>query len=70
MIYPSDGMRRMSPAGMVTTGADNQTLTAALDRAPNAADTLMLGPLVQSVSTQTASTQTGSTQTGTSGGGR
>lgn len=21
MIYPSDGMRRMSPAGMVTTGA-------------------------------------------------
>ena len=39
-----------SSAGAVTTSADNRTLTTALDRAPRAADTLMLGPLVQSVS--------------------
>ena len=44
----NDGDR--SSAGAVTTGADNQTLTTALDRTPHAADTLMLGPLVQSVS--------------------
>ncbi|MDL9937435.1 MCE family protein [Gordonia sp. ABSL1-1] len=49
MIYPSDGMRRMSPAGAVTTEADSATLGAALGRKPSAADTLMLGPLVQSV---------------------
>ncbi|MGC5246536.1 MlaD family protein [Gordonia sp. DT219] len=58
-IYPSDGMRRNSPAGMVTTGADNQTLTAALGHRPTAADTLMLGPLVQSVSTHTGNAQAG-----------
>lgn len=33
----------------VTTGSDNKTLRAALEREPSAADTLMLGPLVQSV---------------------
>ncbi|MGV9710161.1 MlaD family protein [Gordonia sp. NPDC003424] len=51
MIYPSDGMRRglkFPTAGAVTTSSDNQTLGAALHRAPTAADTLMLGPLVAS----------------------
>lgn len=43
-----------SAAGAVTTDADNATLTTALDRAPGAADTLMLGPLVQSVSLEPA----------------
>jgi hypothetical protein len=38
--------------GAVTTGSDNDTLRAALDREPSAADTLMLGPLVQSVRVQ------------------
>lgn len=33
----------------VTTASDNKTLRAALEREPSAADTLMLGPLVQSV---------------------
>ncbi|OZG28311.1 mammalian cell entry protein [Williamsia sp. 1138] len=33
----------------VTTASDNKTLKAALEREPSAADTLMLGPLVQSV---------------------
>lgn len=75
-VYPSPGIRRTAPAGMVTTGADNRTLQAALDRPPSAADTLMLGPFAQSVSTQTvnnqtASNQTGNTQTTTqTGGGR
>jgi virulence factor Mce-like protein len=36
----------------VTTGTDNKTLRAALEREPSAADTLMLGPLVQSVRVQ------------------
>lgn len=53
MVHPQAGMRRMTPAASVTTGADNHTLTAALNRNPSAADTLMLGPLVQSVSTGT-----------------
>ncbi|MFW0792918.1 MCE family protein [Gordonia sp. CPCC 205515] len=51
MIYPSDGMRRglkFPTAGAVTTSSDNKTLGAALKRKPTAADTLMLGPLVQS----------------------
>lgn len=49
-IYPSDGMRRnASASGSVTTSSDNKTLGAALRRTPSAADTLMLGPLVQSV---------------------
>lgn len=52
-----------SAAGAVTTDADNATLTAALDRAPRAADTLMLGPLVQSVSLEPA-------QDNRTGGGR
>ncbi|GAA1482931.1 hypothetical protein GCM10009624_33710 [Gordonia sinesedis] len=57
-VYPSDGMRRMSPAGMVTTATDNKTLRAALNRTPTAADTLMLGPLVQSVAPRPATEQT------------
>ncbi|MFW0787115.1 MCE family protein [Gordonia sp. CPCC 206044] len=49
MIYPSDGMRRNAAAfGAVTTSSDKKTLGEALKRKPNAADTLMLGPLVQS----------------------
>ncbi|MGC4959893.1 MlaD family protein [Gordonia sp. DT218] len=51
MIYPSDGMRRnASAAGSVTTSSDDKTLGTALKRKPGAADTLMLGPLVQSSS--------------------
>ncbi|HEY9314127.1 MlaD family protein [Williamsia sp.] len=38
--------------GVVTTASDNKTLEAALEREPSAADTLMLGPLVQSVQVQ------------------
>ena len=38
--------------GVVTTAGDNKTLEAALEREPSAADTLMLGPLVQSVQVQ------------------
>ena len=49
MIYPSNGMRRNAAKfGAVSTGADNKTLGTALKRTPTAADTLMLGPLVQS----------------------
>lgn len=48
-IYPSDGMRRNRPVGAVTTDSDNKTLGAVLQRKPSAADTLMLGPLVQSL---------------------
>ncbi|AZG43736.1 MlaD family protein [Gordonia insulae] len=49
MIYPSDGMRRDAARfGAVTTSSDNKTLGAALKRKPTAADTIMLGPLVQS----------------------
>ncbi|WP_168700299.1 MlaD family protein [Gordonia paraffinivorans] len=48
-IYPSDGMRRNRPVGMVTTDSDNKTLGAVLRRTPSAADTIMLGPLVQSI---------------------
>ncbi|MGV9826249.1 MlaD family protein [Gordonia sp. NPDC003429] len=67
MIYPSP-MRGVSPAGMVTTGTDEHTLRTALNRAPNAADTLMLGPLVQAASVTTASgTAPGATP---QGGGR
>ncbi|GAB89885.1 MlaD family protein [Gordonia rhizosphera] len=63
MIYPSDGMRRNAAAfGAVTTSSDNETLGTALKRKPNAADTLMLGPLVQS--------STITPDTGLSGGGR
>lgn len=50
-VYPSDGMRRglkFPTAGSVTTSSDNQKIGAALHRKPTAADTLMLGPLVQS----------------------
>ncbi|MFT4124783.1 MAG: MCE family protein [Gordonia sp. (in: high G+C Gram-positive bacteria)] len=54
LVHPSPGMRRMTPAGSVTTQADNQTLTTALNRPPRAADTLMLGPLVQAVSASAA----------------
>ncbi|MGW0036032.1 MlaD family protein [Gordonia sp. NPDC003376] len=65
LVYPQDGMRRNAarPAGSVTTHSDNQTLQTALNRTPSAADTLMLGPLVQSVTpTQTTSDQTTSDQ--------
>lgn len=48
-IYPSDGMARRTIPGRVSTSSDNKTLGEALDRKPSAADTLMLGPLVQSV---------------------
>lgn len=48
-IYPSDGMRRNRPVGMVTTGNDAKTLSTALRRTPSTADALMLGPLVQAV---------------------
>ncbi|PXW32258.1 UNVERIFIED_CONTAM: virulence factor Mce-like protein [Williamsia faeni] len=37
---------------VVTTASDNKTLEAALEHEPTAADTLMLGPLVQSVQVQ------------------
>ena len=47
-IYPSDGMARRT-IGAVTTSSDNATLSEALKRRPSAADTLMLGPLVQAV---------------------
>ncbi|MEE4023146.1 MCE family protein [Gordonia sp. PKS22-38] len=48
-IYPSDGMRRAAETfGMVSTSGDKVTLGEALRRQPNTADTLMLGPLVQS----------------------
>lgn len=47
-IYPSDGLQRRT-VGAVTTTSDNKTLRSALGRKPGAADTLMLGPLVQSV---------------------
>ncbi|NMO04202.1 MCE family protein [Gordonia sp. TBRC 11910] len=47
-IYPSDGLQRRT-VGAVTTTNDNKTLQSALGRKPGAADTLMLGPLVQSV---------------------
>lgn len=47
-IYPSEGLQRRT-VGAVTTNSDNKTLRSALGRKPSAADTLMLGPLVQSV---------------------
>ncbi|MFW0791644.1 MlaD family protein [Gordonia sp. CPCC 205333] len=47
-IYPSDGLQRRT-VGAVTTTNDNKTLRSALGRKPSAAETLMLGPLVQSV---------------------
>ncbi|MGV9672221.1 MlaD family protein [Gordonia sp. NPDC003504] len=53
MVYPQGGMRQMTFPASVTTAADNRTLSAALNRTPTAADTLMLGPLVQTVSTET-----------------
>ncbi|AZZ81815.1 MULTISPECIES: MlaD family protein [Gordonia] len=58
-IYPSDGMRKNRPVGMVTTDADNKTLGAVLRRAPSAADTIMLGPLVQSIDARDAATDQG-----------
>ncbi|WP_024500348.1 MlaD family protein [Gordonia amicalis] len=58
-IYPSDGMRKNRPVGMVTTGSDNKTLGAVLRRKPSAADTIMLGPLVQSVDARDAATDQG-----------
>ncbi len=50
-IYPSDGLQRRK-VGAVTTMNDNKTLRSALGRKPTAAETLMLGPLVQSVETK------------------
>ncbi len=58
-IYPSDGMRKNRPVGMVTTDADNKTLGAVLRRDPSAADTIMLGPLVQSIDARDAATDQG-----------
>ncbi len=58
-IYPSDGMRKNRPVGMVTTDADNKTLGAVLRREPSAADTIMLGPLVQSIDARDAATDQG-----------
>lgn len=49
MIHPQNMRPRgFTAAGRVTTGTDRKTIGAALKRAPNTADTLMLGPLVQS----------------------
>ena len=53
-IYPSDGMRRNKPVGNVTTDADNKTLGTVLRRTPSAADTIMLGPLVQTLEVRNA----------------
>ena len=64
VVNPSDGIRRMTSAGSVTTDNDNKTLTAALERQPNAADTLMLGPLVQAVSTTSSPARVGTTEGG------
>ncbi|GAC55471.1 MULTISPECIES: MlaD family protein [Gordonia] len=58
-IYPSDGMRKNRPVGMVTTDSDNKTLGAVLRREPSAADTVMLGPLVQSIDARDAATDHG-----------
>lgn len=58
-IYPSDGMRKNRPVGMVTTDADNKTLGAVLRREPSAADTIMLGPLVQSIDARAGATDQG-----------
>ncbi|MHC3003221.1 MlaD family protein [Gordonia sp. GN26] len=58
-IYPSDGMRKNRPVGMVTTHSDNKTLGAVLRREPSAADTIMLGPLVQSIDARDAATDQG-----------
>lgn len=58
-IYPSDGMRKNRPVGMVTTDSDNKTLGAVLRREPSAADTIMLGPLVQSLDARDAATDQG-----------
>ncbi len=58
-IYPSDGMRKNRPVGMVTTDADKKTLGAVLRREPSAADTIMLGPLVQSIDARDAATDQG-----------
>ncbi|MBD0860119.1 MCE family protein [Gordonia sp. zg691] len=63
-IYPSDGMRKNRPVGMVTTDADNKTLGAVLRRTPSAADTIMLGPLIQSLDAREAGAPAGQ------GGGR
>ncbi|MEZ5213049.1 MULTISPECIES: MCE family protein [unclassified Gordonia (in: high G+C Gram-positive bacteria)] len=51
-IYPAEGLQRRTVSKRVTTGHDGQTLGAALGRKPTAADTLMLGPLVQGVTPQ------------------
>ncbi|GAC70005.1 MlaD family protein [Gordonia soli] len=48
-VYPELNRKVASAFGQVTTKTDNKTLGAALRRQPNAAETLMLGPLVQSV---------------------
>lgn len=58
-IYPSDGMRKNRPVGMVTTDSDNKTLGAVRRREPSAADTVMLGPLVQSIDARDAATDHG-----------
>lgn len=58
-IYPSDGMRKNRPVGMVTTGSDNKTLGSVLRRKPSAADTIMLGPLVQSIDARDGATDQG-----------
>lgn len=51
-IYPSDGIQRRKVGARVTTSSDDKTLGAALGRQPSPADTLMLGPLVKSVTPQ------------------
>jgi phospholipid/cholesterol/gamma-HCH transport system substrate-binding protein len=71
MIYPSDGMRRNAAKfGAVSTGADNKTLGTALKRQPTAADTLMLGPLVQSSTIAPKTPAAPGTQRDRQGGGR
>ncbi|WP_238421675.1 MlaD family protein [Gordonia sp. 'Campus'] len=67
-IYPSDGMRRNKPVGNVTTDADNKTLGAVLRRTPSAADTIMLGPLVQSLEVRDAADGPRKTTVGQGGG--
>lgn len=53
-IYPPSMQRREVTPASVTTDADNETLGLALGREPAAADTLMLGPLVSSVTAEPA----------------
>ncbi|MED5801602.1 MCE family protein [Gordonia sp. Z-3] len=69
LIYPSDGMRRAAQTfGAVSTSSDNLTLAEALKRQPNAADTLMLGPLVQSSTIKPGESEPGESAQAEGGG--